>query len=272
MQMNMFSNIILQAVVLPDSLQLQSDSLQQQSDLLQHKSDSLQQIPDSLLQVRPMKDILDNPFSITDWYPVVALVILIILLFLLIIYLIRCSQQQKPLIRLSRPQKPLLPHEKALAELEMIKEFSIQGEESEVNNKQKQYFSRLTDIIRQYFEERYHIPAMEMTTRQIIDALTEQKDKAMLDELRYLFRTADLVKFAKHEVENTEITDGWEVARCFIESTKPTSEELKDKEPEREPEPEPKKYPWRTITIILLCIAEIALLAIMIYTLYDLCS
>lgn len=260
--MNMFSSIILQAVVLPDSLQQMSDSLQQMPD-------SLQYVPDSLLQERPMKDILNNPFSMADWYPVAALVILILLLLLLIIYLIRRSQQQKPIIRLSRPQKPLLPHEKALAALEMIKDFEVQNEEVDVDM-QKQYFTRLTDILRVYLEERYHIPAMEMTTQQILYALDGQDDKAMLGELRHLFRTVDLVKFAKHTAEGTELTVGWLLVQRFIDSTKPTPEEIKDNEPEQEPAP--KNYPWRTIAIILLCVVEIALLAFVAYTIYDLCS
>ncbi len=79
---------------------------------------------------------------------------------------------------------------------------------------QKTYYTRLTDTLRKYIQERFGFNAMEMTSSQIIDNLQQTGDRKMLDELTELFSTADLVKFAKY---STLINEN---AVNFIDSTK----------------------------------------------------
>ena len=62
----------------------------------------------------------------------------------------------------------------------------------------KEYYTELTDVLRTYMAERFGFNAMEMTSSEIIDKLLETNDKESIRELKYLFETADLVKFAKH--------------------------------------------------------------------------
>jgi hypothetical protein len=61
----------------------------------------------------------------------------------------------------------------------------------------KQYYTELTDALRQYMEARFGFNAMEMTSDEIIEKLSEQPDKEWIGELRELFQMSDLVKFAK---------------------------------------------------------------------------
>lgn len=78
----------------------------------------------------------------------------------------------------------------------------------------KEYYSQLTDIVRNYIEEAIEIPAMESTTSELIEALkiASQKKKMKLskdtfDNLLGVLKQADLVKFAKSKPLDFEITE-----------------------------------------------------------------
>ena len=84
----------------------------------------------------------------------------------------------------------------------------------------KEYYTKLTDTLRKYIEERYGFSAMEMTSSEIIERLTAAGDQQSLDELRQLFTTADLVKFAKYSTMINENDANLVSAIDFINQTK----------------------------------------------------
>ena len=45
----------------------------------------------------------------------------------------------------------------------------------------KEYYTKLTDTLRKYIEERYGFSAMEMTSSEIIEKLTATQDQKALD-------------------------------------------------------------------------------------------
>ena len=76
----------------------------------------------------------------------------------------------------------------------------------------KSYYSEMTDVIRDYIEEVFEIPAKESTTSELIQHLikTVQEKKIQLsretvNDLKRVLQTADLVKFAKSEPMMNEI-------------------------------------------------------------------
>ena len=78
----------------------------------------------------------------------------------------------------------------------------------------KNYYSELTDIARNYIEEAIEIPAMESTTAELIAGLRlASKKKKMslsaeiIENLERVLQQADLVKFAKSQPLEFEITD-----------------------------------------------------------------
>ena len=111
--------------------------------------------------------------------------------------------------------KRLLPHQKAMKEIELIKADRMVQSEN-----QKEYYTKLTDTLRKYIEERYGFKAMEMTSGEIIERLTASQDRAAIDELKELFVTADLVKFAKYSTLINENDKNLVSAIEFINSTK----------------------------------------------------
>ena len=65
--------------------------------------------------------------------------------------------------------------------------------------KQKQFYSGVTDALREYIVARYGVGAMEMTTAEIFQDLKKTDIPADLyEEMKSLFERADFVKFAKY--------------------------------------------------------------------------
>lgn len=91
------------------------------------------------------------------------------------------------------------PLEKATAHLQNLEKRSL-VERGEI----KEYYSELADIARTYIEEAIKIPAMESTTKELIDALKKESrnlklklNQESIKNLENVLKQADLVKFAK---------------------------------------------------------------------------
>ena len=173
----------------------------------------------------PPKDVQDNPFMWSDWSGVIAVGVLLWLLVVAMIYLLVRLKQNKPIITHIRIVKRVPAHQKALNAIDKIKADHMQTSED-----QKTYYTQLTDTLRQYIQERFGFSAKEMTSSEIIDRLQSNGDKTMIDELRELFTTADLVKFAKHSTLINENDMNLVNAINFIDQTKvegqPTEERI----------------------------------------------
>ena len=119
-----------------------------------------------------------------------------------------------------RVEPKLPPHQLAMQEIERIKSEKIWQK-----GQPKEYYTELTDALRQYIKERFGFNAMEMTSTEIIDKLLETNDKEALSDLRVLFQTADLVKFAKHNPLMNENDANLINAIDFINETKEKEDE-----------------------------------------------
>ena len=141
-------------------------------------------------------------------------------------YLYKRFKDNKPIIRKVKVEPKLPPHTLALQEIERIK-----GDKSLRIADPKTYYTELTDVLRTYMAERFGFNAMEMTSCEIIDKLLETNDKDSIRELKYLFETADLVKFAKHSPLMNENDMNLVNAVDFINNTKV------EPDPDAKPEP-----------------------------------
>lgn len=117
---------------------------------------------------------------------------------------------------LFRPAPPLPPHVAAIRALE-----ALHNQKLWQNNRHKQYYSGLTDILRTYIAGRWGVGAMEMTSDEIIAAMrgVELPDKASMD-LTAILRDADLVKFAKDTPGAEQNEADYLKAYYFVEETK----------------------------------------------------
>jgi len=119
----------------------------------------------------------------------------------------------------SEPQLP--PHVAAIKALEALNHRKLWQ-----NNRHKQYYSGLTDILRSYIARRWEVGAMEMTTDEILGALRplDLPDKARMD-LTAILREGDLVKFAKATPDAETNENAYLKAYYFVEETKPATEQ-----------------------------------------------
>lgn len=122
-------------------------------------------------------------------------------------------------------------HVRAANELDKLKAEKIwqQGRE-------KEFYSKLTDILRRYIYEREGINAMEMTSGEILNNIRQISDvDSVYDNLKQILSTADLVKFAKYKPYPDENDLSMVNAYFFVNQTKepdpiPTKEELNEED------------------------------------------
>ena len=214
----------------------------------------------------PPKDVQDNPFEWQDWSLSFWLSILLLLLVALTYYLYVRLRAGKPIITHIKIVKRLLPHQKAMKEIEQIK-----AEKMVTSENQKEYYTKLTDTLRRYIEERYGFSAMEMTSSEIIGRLMASGDQQSLNELTQLFMTADLVKFAKYSTMINENDQNLVNAIDFINQTKlenqPTEEAIK---PQLSVEDQRSQKERRLLKLFIagLAVAGVALFCYIIYNVY----
>lgn len=118
------------------------------------------------------------------------------------------------------PKKPEpTPFEVAYAGLLALKEKKLWE-----NGMEKEYFTEMTDILRTYLYGRFGINAMEMTSRQILAALSSNKEiKDKKPMIRQILDMADFVKFAKVRPLPADNIQSLENAIKFVVETKPVA-------------------------------------------------
>ncbi|WP_281643765.1 hypothetical protein [Bacteroides zoogleoformans] len=165
------------------------------------------------------KTVMQAPFVWEDWYGFIVCAVLVIPLCVLFVYLLKRFFDNKPIIRKIKVEPKLPPHQLAIREMERIK-----NEKVWQKGEPKEYYTELTDALRSYIKNRFGFNALEMTSSEIIGKLLEIKDKEAILDLRELFQTADLVKFAKHNPLMNENDANLIHAIEFINETKEEEE------------------------------------------------
>ncbi|HEY6143112.1 MAG TPA: hypothetical protein VIV55_06730, partial [Flavobacterium sp.] len=151
-----------------------------------------------------IKDIVQAEDSIGDWWKYLLGLVLLASLGALAYWYFK--KRQSVIVEEEVYKTPI---EKATSLLNNLEQKEL-WQHGEV----KEYYSELTDIVRNYIEEAIEIPAMESTTTELIEGLkgASQKKKMKLsketfDSLLGVLKQADLVKFAKSKPMDFEITE-----------------------------------------------------------------
>ena len=168
-----------------------------------------------------MAENYDPPFNWVRFLLYLSIVLGVIGLGTLIYYIYKVVQEMKNnQIEEEIVVDNRLPHEIALEELEKIKSDKL-WQKGEV----KVYYTVLTDTLRDYFTRRFNIPAMEMTSSEIIRSLKYEHDAVdAIERVREIFDISDMVKFAKMEPsqEDNEIS----IVNAFFIVNKTKKEEV----------------------------------------------
>ena len=204
-------------------------------------------------QFFPPNDIMELPFLWDEWRMVALGGLLFLLMLACIAYLWYHVKHGKPIVRFIRRKKKLPPHQVAMTEIERIKSERKWAEEDS-----KEYYTLLTDTLRNYIRDRYGFNAMEMTSAEIIDRLISENNEEALNELREIFRTADLVKFAKYSTLMGENDANLVSAIEYVNQTKI------EFDPNAKPEPEIiKETDQKRLTQVKIMRVAIGVLAVL---------
>lgn len=124
------------------------------------------------------------------------------------------KKRKKPVV--SQPSAPPVPED--LEAYQMLDALA-----TEQNLNPKQFYFRLSLILRRYLERRYGIAAVEMTTEELgpkVDRLPLTLDLAQL--LKAFCRAADPIKFAGVSVESGRMANDLAFVRNFVQKTTAT--------------------------------------------------
>ena len=88
-------------------------------------------------------------------------------------------------------------------------------------DKQKIFYSGITDAVKEYIDRRFEIDAPEMTTGELFDALKDRTELTpeLYEKMKGLFETADFVKFAKYVADDAQNAEALPLCVRFVTST-----------------------------------------------------
>lgn len=188
--------VIPSVQILIDKKPYLSDSIK--VEVANVKVDTLQQ------KMYDIKDISTVDNGIGDWWKYIFALIIILGIGAFVYWYVKKHQKKK-----IEEEVYKTPIEKATSLLNNLEQKEL-VQKGEI----KEYYSELTDIARNYIEEAIHIPAMESTTSELIQAIRTASTKKKMaltpetvENLERVLRQADLVKFAKSKPLDFEITD-----------------------------------------------------------------
>lgn len=153
---------------------------------------------DTTQAIKDIKAPYEENYTWIDWikdnmYAVYGGLAAILIITLIIYLILKYRKRPVPVVEIETPK--VSAHIIAFEKLEKLKAEKLWQE-----GKLKLYHSSLTDILREYIENRFRIPAMEQTTEEILfgfrNVAVDEDSKAKLKQVLIL---ADLVKFAKEQ-------------------------------------------------------------------------
>ncbi|MBR5905344.1 MAG: hypothetical protein IKZ51_02655 [Bacteroidales bacterium] len=163
-------------------------------------------------EIHDIKGQIEYPVTFKEVLPWVGAGLLIIALIMLGVALIDRANKRKA--EAGKPKDPA--YIVALRELDKYRSDKYWAPE-----KQKAFYSGITDALKFYMDDRFGVDAPEMTTAELFNALKGDKDitPEMYNDLKELFERADFVKFAKHVASDEENAGALPLAVRFVTTT-----------------------------------------------------
>lgn len=178
-------------------------------------------IDTSKIKKFPIKSIKSEPYVLDDFKGYIWIALVVLLLVGILVYLLFFRKKKETVEEVVIPLKPA--YEEAIEKLQQLDEKLLWQ-----NNKIKEYYSELTEIVRNYIGRDIEIPTFEQTSNEIIELIEAQNTKKKLGlsketiaTIHSLLKNADLVKFAKSKPLSHEIEDDRKFAELIITKIQP---------------------------------------------------
>lgn len=177
---------------------------------------------DTTAKIYDIKSAIEEPATWSDfwnriWYWIKSNWLLLSLFTLVLLGVITYFILEKRKKALPPPPPPPVPaHIIAYGKLKEVEELKL-VESADA----KTFYSVVSEIIREYIENRFDVPALEQTTEELLMAMRNKdlpEDAAK--QLTSMLRFSDLVKFAKEEPDEFEKNRLLKYSWDFVDLTK----------------------------------------------------
>ena len=174
-----------------------------------------------------IKEIKNEPYLFSDYLNYFwGLLLLLLVIGLILYFVLRDKPTEEELINRIPPFDAAKIRLKELDQKELLSQ-----------NKIKMYYVELTDILRTFIERELNIPALESTTDELLETITDFNSSSNLNipketllKLQKLLQEADLVKFAKSKPLQNEIALHRVDAEGIIDTLHPDKVEPKEED------------------------------------------
>ncbi len=162
--------------------------------------------------IKDIKGQMTYPVTFKEVLPWAGGGLLFIAIVIIAVYLIRKAKERNQPEVLTKESAYIV----ALRELDKFR-----GDKFWAPEKQKVYYSGVTDILKNYIDVTFGIDAPEMTTAELFAALKVDKGLTpeLYEQVKDLFEVADFVKFAKYNAADEQNAKVLPTAVRFVTST-----------------------------------------------------
>lgn len=168
---------------------------------------------DTAKTIVDIKIPLEEPLTFWDYLPyIIGAILLIIAAY----FAIRYFRKRK-----TQPQEQVDINLEKISYVWALDELAkLQKEQLWQNQKYKLHFTKLSEILRAYVEKKFYVPALEMTTLEIIENLKlKYIPSEYVSNLYEILKLSDLIKFAKHIPYDNECIDSFNNSIEFVKKT-----------------------------------------------------
>lgn len=176
-------------------------------------------------QIADIKGVMNPTIDWWFWIKRVLPWVLMLMAIVGVIYLIVKLLRKKP----ATIPEMIIPKEEAhIVALKKLDE--IRKSKLWLHGREKEYHTQLTEVLREYIESIFEIPAPEMTSEEMFSHLSDLKstNQVAWQSIKQVLTLADLVKFAKWHPATEEHEQSWSNAVLFVNNTKIIEEKVND--------------------------------------------
>lgn len=175
-------------------------------------------------EIRDIADIERVPYTFWEVFRWVLLALAVLAVGFLAWWLYTHRRKIQEVLGTAEPVDTRTPEQRALDTLEALRNQKLWQ-----SGKVKEYHTELTDAVRRFIEESTTIRATDMTSDETVEEIENLKLKIETSLLEDIFRTADLVKFAKSEPlpheHDRSMANAVEFVKQMWQQVKPQEEE-----------------------------------------------
>ena len=125
---------------------------------------------DTTADIKPIKEIREEPLTLNEILPYAIAGFVILAIAIFTVWYVRRRPKKEPEV-IVKPKPQIPAHEIAMRKLAQLEEKRLWQKDMV-----KEYYSELTEVLREYMEVRFDIMALESTTDEIVRDLTHQSD------------------------------------------------------------------------------------------------